>query len=148
MWADTLLAAEKAHLLRLLSWATGSILVGLAVIAWLAYKRTSAPLLRHFAIQTAFWGVIDFALGAMAWRDLRLRDYKGAMSLDQLLRLNVGLDIGYVGVGITLALAGWILAGRRLGLVGAGLGVVTQGMALLVLDGVFLSHIDQLGIHG
>ena len=147
MWADTLLAAERAHLLRLLVWAAASIVVGLALVALLAHRRTNAPLLRHFAIQTAAWGIIDFVLGVSAWRGLALRDYDRAMSLLRILWLNVGLDVGYVGVGITLALAGWV-AGRRMGLLGAGLGVVTQGMALLVLDGVFLSHLGRLGIHG
>jgi hypothetical protein len=47
--------------------------------------------------------------------------------------LNAGLDLGYVGVGVALAVTGWML-GRRLGLVGAGLGVVVQGLGLLVLD--------------
>ena len=36
-------------------------------------------------------------------------------------------------VGATLALCGWKF-GRRLGLVGAGLGVIVQGLALAVLD--------------
>ena len=139
MWADTLLAAERAHLLRLLVWAAASIVVGAALLIVLRHRRTNAPLLRHFAMQTAAWGVIDLVLG--------VSDYDRAMALLRILWLNVGLDVGYVGVGITLALAGWF-AGRRLGLVGAGLGVVTQGLALLVLDGVFLSHIGRLGIHG
>jgi len=35
MWADTLQAAERAHLLRLLLWAAASILAGTALLAWL-----------------------------------------------------------------------------------------------------------------
>ena len=147
MWADTLLAAERAHLLRLLVWAGASILVGLALVMLLRHRRITAPLLHHFGLQNAAWGLIDLVLVVAAWRGLRLRDYDAAMGLERILWLNVGLDIGYVGVGITLALAGWF-AGRRLGLLGAGLGVVTQGLALLVLDGVFLSHLGRLGIHG
>jgi hypothetical protein len=147
MWSDTLLAAERAHLARLIVWAVASVVAGSALLAWLTYKRTSAPLVRQFAIQTVAWGAIDLALVAWAWRGLKLRDFAAAMALDRILWLNVGLDLGYVGVGVTLALTGWILA-RRTGAVGAGLGVVTQGLALLVLDGVFLSHIDRLGIHG
>jgi hypothetical protein len=148
MWADNLLAAERAHLLRLFLWAAASILAGVALLALLSHKRTTAPLLRHFAMQAAAWGLIDLALGWYAWRELRLRDYHGAMALERILVLNVVLDVGYMGVGLALALVGALLATRRLGLVGAGLGVVTQGLALLVLDGVFLSQLGRLGIHG
>lgn len=147
MWADTLLAAERTHLIRLFVWAGASILVGAILVGIVVYSRTRAPLLHHFGLQTAAWGLIDLALVWWAWRGLRLRDFDAAIALERILWLNVGLDIGYVGVGITLALAGWIF-GRRMGLLGAGLGVVIQGTALLVLDGVFLSHIGRLGIHG
>jgi hypothetical protein len=47
--------------------------------------------------------------------------------------LNVGLDGGYILVGITLAVAGWRLS-RALGAVGAGIGITMQGFALIVID--------------
>ena len=52
-------------------------------------------------------------------------------------------DAGYAMVGVTLAILGWRL-GRRLGLVGAGLGVVMQGLALLVLDARLIAVLDRL----
>jgi hypothetical protein len=130
MWADTLLGLERAHLLRLFVWAALSMLVGTA--AWFLGGRQS-PLLRHFGIQSFAWGAVDAAIAGFAWPRLALRDYTGALSLDRFLWLNVGLDVGYVGVGLTLALCGWRM-GRRLGLVGAGIGVIVQGLALFVLD--------------
>jgi hypothetical protein len=51
----------------------------------------------------------------------------------QLLWLTVVLDAGYMAVGITLALTGWRW-GRRPGALGAGAGVLVQGLALLLLD--------------
>ena len=45
-------------------------------------------------------------------------------------------------VGATLAIAGWKLA-RRLGLVGAGIGIVVQGLALTLLDLVLASQISR-----
>jgi hypothetical protein len=135
MFADTLLAFERAHLARLLVWALASILSGTSLLALVVARRAAGPLplLRHFALQTAAWGVINLAIALWAQRGLKLRDHAGARSLDRILWLNLGLDVGYIGVGITLAVAGWVL-GRRLGAVGAGLGVVVQGVALFLLD--------------
>jgi hypothetical protein len=45
-------------------------------------------------------------------------------------------------VGMALALTGWRL-GRRLGLVGAGIGVVVQGGALMVLDLILAAQISR-----
>lgn len=135
MWSDTLLALERAHLLRVALWGGASVLAGSLLLAVLAVRGrlAASALVRHFAIQTAAWGAVDLALIAVAWRGLALRDHAGASQLERVLWLNIGLDAGYVGVGATLALTAWIL-GRRLGGVGAGLAIVTQGLALFVLD--------------
>ena len=133
MWADTLLALERGHLLRLALWAGASVLAGTALLTWLTVRRADAPLLRHFAIQTAAWGVVNGALCTWAGRDLALRDYAGAQRLLNVLWLNIGLDAGYVAVGATLLLTAWKW-GARAGGVGAGIGIVVQGIALLLLD--------------
>lgn len=132
-WADSLLEFERIHLLKLTIWAALSIAVGLLLLTTLRLRRTDSPLLRHFAIQTAAWGAVDLAIAFWARSRLTLRDLAGATELDRFIWLNVGLDVGYAAVGLTLALSGWAL-GRRLGLVGAGLGVIVQGLALAVLD--------------
>ncbi|MEK0431016.1 MAG: hypothetical protein RL139_820 [Gemmatimonadota bacterium] len=132
-WADTLLAAEQLHLLKLSAWAALSIVVGTALVTALRVRRVDSPLVTHFAIQCATWGLVDLAIVLWARRGLALRDLAGAVALDRFLWLNIGLDLGYVLAGATLALLGWRL-GRRLGLVGAGLGVVVQGLALTLLD--------------
>lgn len=140
MWADALLSLERTHLLRLALWGGASVLLGTLVLAWLATRGTRSPLLQHFAIQTAAWGAVDLAICAWAWRGLALRDLDGATSLVSFLWLNVGLDVGYAGVGLTLALCSWRFA-RRLGGVGAGIGIIVQGLALAVLDLVLLVQI-------
>ena len=144
MWSDTLLHAERAHLIRLAIWGVGSILAGTGVLALVAIRRTRSPLLSHFALQTASWGLIILAIAFLAWRTLAPRDAAGAARLDRLVWFNAGLDLGYAAVGATLALTGWVL-GRRHGLVGAGIGILLQGLALTILDLHFTSVIARLG---
>ena len=142
MWSDTLLLAERAHLIRLVLWGASSVLAGTALLVTLIARRARSPFLTHFAIQTAAWGAVNLALTAFAWRRLAERDLGGATRLANLLWLNTGLDIGYIGVGATLAITGWVL-GHRLGAVGAGIGIMVQGAALLVLDIRFLAFFSQ-----
>ena len=142
MWADTLLAAERAHLLRLLIWGSGSLLAGTALLAWLAIRHHRSPLLRHFALQLAGWGAVDLVLALLGRGSLALRDVAGATRLDRLLWLNIGLDAGYVMVGATLIVIGWRV-GRRLELIGAGTGVAVQGTALLLLDLMLTAQISR-----
>jgi hypothetical protein len=132
-WADTLLDHERFHILKLLPWGALSIGVGTVLIAFLRVRRIDSALLQHFAIQSAAWGLVDVAIAVWAKPGLQLRDLASAVALDRFVWLNIGLDAGYVAVGATLALCGWKL-GRRLGLVGAGAGVVVQGCALALLD--------------
>ena len=148
MWSDTLIAAERAHLVRLIAWGVASVVAGTALLALVALRRGApggSPLLANFAVQCAAWGAIDLAIAAVAWRGLAERDFASATRLDRLLWLNTGLDVGYVAVGIALAVVGWQL-GRRFGLVGAGAGVVVQGLALLVLDAHFIGVLGRIEI--
>ncbi|MEI6740889.1 MAG: hypothetical protein WCK74_11330 [Gemmatimonadaceae bacterium] len=133
MWADSLLALERGHLLRLALWGGGSVLFGTVLLAWLTWRRLQATLLQHFAIQTLAWGAVDLALCAWGWRGLALRNYAGAQSLLNFLWLNTGLDVGYLMVGLTLAIACTRLGPRPAG-IGAGAGIIVQGLALLLLD--------------
>ncbi|HYW30454.1 MAG TPA: hypothetical protein VE869_03025 [Gemmatimonas sp.] len=133
MWADSLLALERGHLLRLALWGGASVLVGSLLLLWIVLRRPEAPLLRHFAIQTAAWGAIDLLICLWAGRDVALRDFAGAQRLLNILWLNTGLDAGYIAVGATIALAAWRW-GKRPGGIGAGMGIIVQGLALLLLD--------------
>lgn len=133
MWADTLLALERAHLFRLVIWGGASLLVGSALFTLLRFRGHHSPLLYHFGLQTSLWGAIAIALALLGLQRLGLRDLAGATRLDRFLWLNVGLDTGYVMVGLTLLVFGW-RAPQRPGLVGAGLAVITQGSALAILD--------------
>ena len=142
MWADTLLAAERAHLLRLVIWGATSVLLGTALLAALRIRGQRTALLNAFAFMTAAWGAVDLVLALLGLRTLAIRDLASATRLDRFLWLNIGLDAGYVMVGLTLLIGGWRLA-RRAGLIGAGIAIVVQGMALALLDLVLANQISR-----
>ena len=142
MWADTLLAAERAHLLRLILWGGASLLAGTALVAFIRAKNLRSPILDQFAIQIGGWGVIELVLGLARLPSLVLRDLASATRLDRLLWLSIGLDGGFLIVGLTLVVLGSRL-GRRGGLIGAGIGVIVQASALTVLDLVLAIHISR-----
>jgi hypothetical protein len=142
MWADTLLAAERAHVLRLLLWGGGSALVGTGLLAWLSMGRRHSALLEQFGVQTAAWGAAELVFGALTRATMAPRDLAAATRLDRLLWLELGLDGGYLLVGLTLVASGWLL-GRRLGMVGAGLAVVVQGVALALLHLLLAGQISR-----
>lgn len=140
MWSDTLLALERLHLERLAVWAGASAILGTILLGALVLRRARAPLLFHFAVQTALWGAAELALAAVRWRTLAARDYTGAFRLAWSLRVAMGAEIACVVVGVTLAGAGWAIT-RRLSTVGAGGAIVVQCAALLLLDASLLARI-------
>jgi hypothetical protein len=142
MWADTLLQLERAHLLRLAIWGGANVLVGSTLLGMLRLRAHRSALLHHFGIQMAAWGAVDLVLALLGLPQLQVRDLAGATHLDRLLWLNMGLDTGYVMVGVTLLVIGG-RPPRRLGLVGAGMGVILQGLALLLLDLVLAGQISR-----
>jgi len=142
VWADTLFRAEQQHLLRLLFWSGLSILGGTAALTILVARRLQSPLLKHFAIQMAAWGVAVAAIAGLGWRGAHFRDVSGAARLERLLWMSIGLDVGYVAVGVVLAAAAWTIA-KRMGGVGAGTAIVVQGIALLVIDLQFAAAVSR-----
>ncbi len=142
MWADTLEALERAHLLRLTVWGAASIVAGTALVAWMKVASRRSDLLRHFAYQSAGWGALEVLLGAVLLTRVTPRDLAAATRLDRLLWLNIGLDSGYVICGLMLALLGWRLS-RTLGVVGAGIGITVQGLALVLLDLLLAGQINR-----
>lgn len=132
MWADTLLEIERGHLLRLGIWALASVVLGL-VLYLVFRKQNDAAFVRHFAIQSVVWGAITAVITAWSFNGLALRDFASATQFRTFAWFNAGLDVGYMGVGVTLAATAWII-GKRLGPLGAGVGIVVQGLALFVLD--------------
>ncbi len=132
---------ERGHVYRLMLWGAISILTGAMLLMWLKWRRSTAGILRHFAIQTAAWGAIVVLFSLRSWRAIHVRDYGGVQELLSFMWLNVGLDVGYAAVGTVLLITGWRW-GTRLGGIGAGLAIIVQGTALAVL------HLRLLGAIG
>ena len=109
------------------------MLISLLLLLVLSARRIRAPLISHFATQCGLWGAAELVWGAFAYRDVPLRDYEGAASLARILWMAVGLEAGAILIGITLAIGGWSYV-KRLGFVGAGIGIAIQASALIVLD--------------
>jgi hypothetical protein len=142
VWADVILAAERSYVLRLLAWSGLSIVLGTLVMVLLTLRRIESRLLTHFALQTILWGALIGAIAGWAWQSLHLRDVGGAARLERVLWMRIGLDVGCVGVGATLAATGRV-TGRRMAMIGAGVAIVVQGMALLLMDLQFAGMVSR-----
>ena len=143
MWSDTLLAAERSHLIRIAIWAFTSAALGTAFVTIIAVRRVSAPIVSWFAIQTLAWGSLELIVAAARWSALSMRDVSAATRLDRLTWFGIGIDVGIVGAGMTAVLLAWKFT-RNLRAFGGGLGVVVQGLGLLVLDLTFASILARL----
>lgn len=131
-FGSDLALVERAHLARLALWALASMLAGSTLIVSLRAAARTSPLLRAFAAVTLAFGAVTLPVAWLARRAVRVRDFGGAVALDQRSWLTIGLAIGALAVGVTLVVVGARL-GRRLGLVGGGIAVALQGAALLLL---------------
>lgn len=130
--------------MRVLIWALASVLAGTTVVATLTVRRWSSALLSGFAILTIAFGVFEATVAAIALSGLGPRDLSAAVRLGQHLWFETGLDVGLIAMGVTLAFTTYGLTrGRRLGGVGAGLGIIVQGAVLLALDARFLALVNR-----
>ena len=143
MWSDTLLAAERSHLIRVLLWAATSATLGSVLVAIVTVRRLNAPIVSWFAIQTVVWGTVELMIAVGRWQSLSMRDVSAATRLDRLTWLAIGLDVGLIGVGVSTALLAW-RPRQNLSAFGGGLGVLVQGLGLLVLDLTFASILGRL----
>lgn len=142
VWSDTFLRAEQQHLLRLLLWAALSVLAATTIVAMITIRRVRSTLLSHFALQMALWGIAIGSIAALEWHGLHIRDISGAARVERLLWMNVGFDAGFIGMGCVLGLCGRILA-RNAAAIGAGVGILVQGLGLLLIDLQFASMVSR-----
>jgi hypothetical protein len=122
------------------AWGLGSVAAGLAALTS-RDQRT-----RQAGVQAIAWGAIDAALAWLGRRGARNKISQGANDgslqarrFRTILLINAGLDAGYVA-------GGWALlrgARGRDERVGMGLGIIVQGLFLLVYDSVLAWMVGQ-----
>jgi len=119
----------RAHLVRLAIWSGLSLIGGLLLLT-----RRPPELLRGLAILTIGWAVVNLAIAFFSWRGSPPTEMR---ALREFLMLNLGLNVGYIGVGVTMAILGSPFVR------GAGIAVAIQGFALLVLDGYLMAKLPK-----
>jgi sulfite exporter TauE/SafE len=88
------------------------------------------------------WGLVIGAIAGIAWQRIHFRDVAGASRLERLLWMSIGLDVGYVAIGVVLGTTAWTLAKKMSG-VGAGTAIIIQGIALLLIDLQFAAVVSR-----
>ena len=131
MLADTLQSLERSYLFQLLAWAMASVLIGTVMLAWIKHRSWQTVLLQRFSLQTALWGVMESVVALLLLTRLSPRDLAGAIRLDRMVWLSIGLEIGLVLVGFAFVWSG--SRAQRAALVGTGGAIVLQGAALATL---------------
>lgn len=148
--AADLYDAQQAHLWRVGGWGGANLIGGLAL--WLSTHRADRPARWSFGGMTAGWGAVNLgiaALGGLAL-DPPATTTAAALSAERtyhdLLLLNLGLNVAYMGVGGTMLAAGYRNVGHAPEWRGAGTALLIQGAGLLALDGVaFIASRSRLG---
>jgi len=134
------------HALKSLEqWGLGSVIGG-AVLALLP------GFWRHFGLQAIGWGAVDWLLAKAGQRqallkaeDLVIGDldeaeaHAAAERLRNILLINAGLDLLYIGSGLWLLRRAGNHAERR----GMGAGILVQGLFLLLFDSILAVEINR-----
>ena len=112
-------------------WGLGSVVLGASALL----SRNLA--VRQVGIQSIAWGAIDAALAWFGRRDARIKIAAGATDgprqarrFRTILLINAGLDVGYIA-------GGWALLRSARGRdqrSGMGIGIIVQGLFLLLFD--------------
>lgn len=131
---------QRRGLSILLAWGSGNAAAGVPLLL------SRDELVRQFGLQTLIWGTIDAALalaGRYSAQQKAERYERGeldtqaelqeARTLRRILLVNAGLDVGYV-LGGTWAMRAFPDRRDRRGM---GLGIVVQGLFLLIYDSLF-----------
>jgi len=139
--AAALEASKRDHLWRIAVWGGANVALGVGLLA--SGSRETTPGRFGYGVQSAAWGAINLGIVGVSLLGGETElptTLSGAIAAERgwsdVLLLNLGLNVGYMGVGTALAVA----AGRGLGRAdevrGHAWGVIVQGAGLFLLDGI------------
>lgn len=113
----------RQHLIRLLIWSCFCVIVSIIPVI---LKKSGKGVLPSFLYMNATWCLINIVIVAATWNapTPKLSEFR------ELMKLMEGMNLGYIGVGLALALPK--LSTARL--CGAGWAVALQGAALYIFD--------------
>lgn len=150
------LVIERLFLRLLIGWALLSIAlggVGLVVGALGEARSGGEAFLGALSLQFLVWGLINATLAGLGLRQVARREDVPLPVENELarreravrvLRLNAGLDLLWLSIGVALLLLAWPLREQAATLVGHGVGVVLQGGFLLVFDRLFARRLRSV----
>lgn len=129
----------------LLNWGILNTIAGLIV------SRSKREEVKHVGLQAAAWGIINAAIASFGRRGARAaqtrlesgeigtpEQEKAAHSFKRILLINAFLDVGYVTGGSILA-----SKAKRADRKGMGVGIIVQGLFLLVYDGLLAYEVGS-----
>lgn len=128
---------NKTGMLVLSGWALGNIALGSY-----GYFRTGGKN-KYFHQMNAAWNLVNLSIGAFAYYNYLHADpssfslaesMREAQSMENILLLNIGLDVGYIATGAFLWERGIRKDNDRL--LGYGPSLILQGGFLLVFDAI------------
>ena len=131
--------ASRSHLWRVGVWGSMNALGGAALL--IGTSRTSNPTRWGFGLQSAAWGVINTGIavtglltsggpGATGWAQA----FGAERTYHDILLLNLGLNVAYMGVGTVMLVAGYREVRSAASWRGHGAALIVQGAGLLALD--------------
>lgn len=130
----------------ILFWALPSIVAG--AVGLIINTAVPLPVLRGIAIHALAWGGVDAGIGLYAVLRARrdasnypdeYHDEARRRRLRRILRINANLDVAYIVAGIAVAVA----FRDTPFLLGNGVGVGIQGLALLVFDTIHAARLPK-----
>jgi len=147
---------QKRLSLRLLVWSVISLSVGAAIRVVSGTRDVftgggvSAPgdLWRGVALEAVIWGAISAIIAIAGFvgsiRGIRARpdevqEVRRTIRLRRILEINARLDLLYIIVGVALAI---VYRTDRF-LLGNGIGIVTQGVVLFLIDRLHALHLPS-----
>lgn len=133
--------SERRHLYRVASWG-GSNVVGGATL-WALTSSSTQEDWNSFGLQSALWGAVNVgiaATGLLGSRDRPTSDFQEAVNSERnysdILLANLGLNVGYMGVGTAMVVASNQGVSRSDAWRGHGTAIIIQGLGLFILDAI------------